>query len=519
LGPVDQQGGLAAAYDAVAYPGYAYAQTHPDRLATQARLFGLRPAPVDRCRVLEIGCGDGGNLIPMALGLPEAEFVGVDLAAAPVARGTALARELGADNVRLAQHDVQALPAELGAFDYVLAHGVYSWIPPKPRDALMAACAAHLAPDGVAYVSYNAYPGSYLRDMARDVMLFHVRHLDDPVKRVGQARSLMEMIVAANADTPYARALRDHMERLLAHRDWALFHDDLAAVNTPVYFHEFMEHAGRHGLQFLAEASLSQSHLPEVPVEVSEALNALPDDVVLREQYMDFVRNRMFRETLLCHADRRLERTISPEMLVGMWIASPVRAAQDEVEPGAATIFHGPRGSSVETADPLLQRTLTILGKSWPQAVAFEDLVERARLTAGRNRSIAEDRRRLGVVLLRAAAGSLVELHVHPPRPARRPGARPVASPLARLQAGRGDEAVTSLRHNSVRIEDPLAAFLLARLDGSRDRAALCDDVRAFVAAGGLEPSAGVSAPPDEELPAALDAALARLAELALLCE
>jgi methyltransferase-like protein/cyclopropane fatty-acyl-phospholipid synthase-like methyltransferase len=507
LGPEGEQGGVGTAYDAVAYPGYAYAQTHPDRLATQAALLGLHPAPVDRCRVLEIGCGDGGNLIPMALGLPGAELVGIDLAERPVARGTALARELGLANVTLRALDVRELPADLGPFDYVIAHGIYSWIPPEPRDALLAACGALLAPHGVAYVSYNAYPGSYLRDMARDVMLFHVRHLDDPATRVEQARALMQLVVDAQADTPYARVLREHMERLLAHREWALFHDDLAAVNTPVYFHEFVEHAARHGLRFLAEAELAESRLPELPEHVAAALEQLPDDVVLREQYMDFVRNRMFRQTLLCREDVEPRWTIGPEALASLWIASPVRPAESD---GELVTYHGPRGSAIDTADPLLQRTLTILGRFWPQAVAFEDLVERARRASPPPRPLAADRTRLGEVLLRAAGASLVELHTHPPRVARRPGERPEASPLARLQAGRGDAVVTSLRHRSVRIEDPLAAFLLTRLDGTRDRAALLTEVLAFA-----DEAEDVAAP--DELPAPLDRALDRLAELALL--
>jgi methyltransferase-like protein/cyclopropane fatty-acyl-phospholipid synthase-like methyltransferase len=503
------------AYDAVAYPGYAYARTHPDRLATQAVLFGLDPAPIDRCRVLEVGCGDGGNLIPMALDLTGSEFVGIDLAEQPVARGAALAHDLGLANVELHALDVQELPDGLGTFDYIVAHGLYSWIPPAARDALLAACRRQLAPQGVAFVSYNAYPGSYLRDMARDVLLFHVSKLDDPAMRVGQARALMELVVDAQADTPYARVLREHMERLLDHRDWALYHDDLAAVNTPVYFHEFVEHAGRHGLQFLAEAELAESQLPQVPDHVAAALEQLPDDVVLREQYMDFVRNRMFRQTLLCRAEARPRRTIGPEALAGLWIASPVRPA--EPRDGDLVTYHGPRGSAIETADPLLKRTLEIVGQFWPEAVAFEDLVERSRRAIESRHSPAEDRRRLGEVLLRAAAGSLIHLHTHPPSVARRAGERPAASPLARHQAGRGDQVVTTLRHGSVRIDDPLAAFLLTRLDGTRDRSTLLADVIAFVDGGGLDPSADVSAPPQDELPEALDQALDRLAELALL--
>jgi methyltransferase-like protein len=286
-------------------------------------------------------------------------------------------------------------------------------------------------------------------------------------------------------------------------------------VNTPVYFHEFVTHAGRHGLQFLSEAELAESQLPDVPEHVAAALDQLPDDVVLREQYMDFVRNRMFRQTLLCRAQARPRRTIGLDALSGLWIASPVRpAGADE---GGVVTYHGPRGSSLQTADPLLERALTILGRFWPQAVAFEDLVDRARRAIAPARSVAEDRRRLADVLLRAAAGSLVSLHTHPPAVARRAGERPATSPLARRQAANGEEIVTSLRHTSVRIDDPLAAFLLTRLDGARDRTTLLADVRAFVDGGGLDLAADVSAPPDDDLPEALDRALDRLAELALL--
>jgi cyclopropane fatty-acyl-phospholipid synthase-like methyltransferase len=140
------------AYDQVPYPGHPFAQAHPDRLATVATLFGLRPADPAACRVLELGCGDGGNLVPMALALPDSAFCGVDLSPSAIDRAQALSDELGLVNVDLRAADLAALP-DVGAFDYVIAHGVYSWIAPPARDALLAACRERLAPGGVAYVS------------------------------------------------------------------------------------------------------------------------------------------------------------------------------------------------------------------------------------------------------------------------------------------------------------------------------------------------------------------------------
>src|SRR5512141_2176499 len=93
-------------YDAVSYPGGVFSQTHPDRLATIAALYGFPAAPPERCRVLELGCGDGGNLIPMAYVLPESTFLGLDSAGSAVARGREQIAALGLTNVTLEHVDL-----------------------------------------------------------------------------------------------------------------------------------------------------------------------------------------------------------------------------------------------------------------------------------------------------------------------------------------------------------------------------------------------------------------------------
>lgn len=207
-------GAPGRAYEQLSYPGYAYAATHPARLEAIGRLFGLDPAPASSCRVLELGCGDGGNALSIAASLPGAAVVGVDAAGAAVARGAELARAAGLGNVELRAGDFESLSVEsLGEVDYVVAHGVYSWIPPAARVALLACVRRVLAPHGIAYVSYNAYPGSYLRDMARDMLRWHLRDVEDPAARLADAHELMETIVAIEDPSPYARVLREHMER------------------------------------------------------------------------------------------------------------------------------------------------------------------------------------------------------------------------------------------------------------------------------------------------------------------
>src|SRR5262249_14435050 len=157
--------------------------------------FGMRPADVSRCRVLELGCGDGLHLIAVALGLPEAECVGIDLATAGLRKGQAIIRELGLTNVTLRHMDLREVGQELGQFDFIIAHGIYSWVPPEARDKLLAICKENLTANGVAYVSYNAYPGSHFRDIVREMMRYHVRECPDPQQRVEQARELIRFLV------------------------------------------------------------------------------------------------------------------------------------------------------------------------------------------------------------------------------------------------------------------------------------------------------------------------------------
>lgn len=269
-------------YDAVRYPTYPRIETHPDRLATVATLFGMAPALVTSCRVLEIGCGDGGNLIPMAYFLPGSRFYGVDLAGAPITDGRRVIADLKLRNIELREVDFRELDRDAGEYDYIVAHGLYSWIPADVRDRLMSVCRELLAPQGVVYLSYNTWPGRHARHVLREMMLWHVRDIRAPRRRLCEARKLLRVI-----DSPDAR-------EMLARSDDILFHDDLAEVNEPVWFRDFAAHAAEHRLQYLGEAGPG------------------PRDPRADEQYSDFVRMRAFRQSLLCRAEVRLNRDVRP---------------------------------------------------------------------------------------------------------------------------------------------------------------------------------------------------------------
>ena len=457
-------------YDEVPYPGHPFAQTHPDRLASIGRLYGLAcPAPAGS-RVLELGCGDGGNLLPMALSLPRASFVGVDNSAQAIARARELAQAIGVANVRFELLGVEEYEPEPQSFDYVAAHGLYSWVPAPLRDRVLDLFAAALAPTGVAFVSFNVRPGHNPRQAIRELLFFELEGIDEPRARMAAARKLLaEVCEVWPGGEGLETTLGGQARMLLAQGDALFFHDTLSPVNHAPYFHEFAAHASAHGLRFLAEADFADMQTGGLPDELRVRI-AGAEDPLAREQLIDFLRQRMFRQTLLCHAGAPVDPVPHPRRVARLAVAGPVESSRDE-ETGRTT-FTASDGARVTTDHPVLVDALTRIGAAWPAALPIAAL-------AGDDGGEDFDARLMVVCesLLACAGAKLVRLHAHPPALAKRPGKRPRVSPLARLQA-RERDYVTTLWHTSIKLEDELGWRLLELLDGTRDRAALLAALR-----------------------------------------
>ncbi len=470
------------AYDEVAYPSYVYPQTHPDRLATLATLFGMNPAAVEECRVLELGCGAGGNLVPMAFGLRGSTFVGIDLAEGAISQGREMIRALELNNVTLQQLDLMALSTELGQFDYIIAHGLFSWVPEVARDRILAICRSHLAPQGVAYISYNAYPGCRLREIIRDIMLFHTKDTKNVAEKVGQSRAVIKWVAKAQKDTnAYGTFLGEMNARLQNRAVGSIYHDELADINVPFYFHEFAKHASQHGLQFLSEADRFEwSIVSGVSDEAVRQLDQLgEEDVLAREQYLDFLKGRSFRQTLLCHHEVDLSRRNDAQRLRTLLVKSQVQPSSSapDIKSKSVEEFRAKNGASAATNLPLSKASFLYLGQIYPRAVGLEELVLQARALAGANETtLAEDTATLADVMLKTYEVGVVELHMREPTYTIEPGDFPLASSIARLQLKQSN-VITTLFHNSLRLEDELARKLLSLLDGTRDRSALIQEL------------------------------------------
>jgi len=473
--------GPLTAYDVVAYPGHAYPQTHPTRLGAIAQLLGLAAAPAEQCRVLELACGDGANLIPMAIALPESRFVGVDLAASAIAAGRELIAELGLRNIELHAQDASALGSDFGQFDYVIAHGVYSWVPETVRDGLLATIQARLTNHGVGFVSFSAYPGAYFRQLARELMLFHTDPAEAPAARLGQGIDFLRFVRENHGSTTaYSATLDQELERITKAAPGYVLHDDFSENNDPVYFSAFAEHLAAHNLQYLADATFDfffDRRLSGVVCDKIAKLSA--SNIVAEQQYLDMLRGTPFRQVLICHAEAEIDRHLDPKrflsLQVNAWLAPTV--PNPNVADESSVIFRTSDGTEVETSEPLAKALLAELAQTYPAPLRVQTLLDHALKRLGHEPRQEQDyaAHALGILkstLLSGAATQLLSLWYGEQSGAQSAGERPLASPLARLQASRG-ESVTSLRHTTVRLTDAPARHLLVLMDGKRTRAQL----------------------------------------------
>jgi len=459
-------------YDSLAYPGNSYPDTHPDRLAAMAILHGLSPAAVAHCRVLEVACNEGANLIPMAYAMPESEFVGFDLARSPIERGQARIQDLGLKNIRIFQGNLLEVGAELGSFDYIIAHGFYAWVPEPARDRLLALCGELLTANGVGFVSYNALPGGHLRSMIREMMLFSAEGVDDPRRRVADGMAFLQFVAETRAEGDPIRVMLEERLKRMENRDpGGTFHDELSDAYHPVQFSEFAEHARKHGLQYLCEAVLPPPDDASHRDDLRPALESVAgDDIVRQEQMLDFVRMRMYRQTLLCRAERVVRRDFAVECVRELLLASPARSTPGEK--AGAKVFTLPGGTKIETNHAAVLGLLETLESAWPCALRFDEL--EARL-AGVGFALNDEGMTL---LMRLAAARMIEFHAWRAPVARVISERPRASACSRDES-RMRTQVATLLHGTFGFEDSLIRSFLQLLDGTRDRKALLESLQA----------------------------------------
>ncbi|WP_411882657.1 methyltransferase regulatory domain-containing protein [Polaromonas sp. YR568] len=298
---------LQQSYDEVPYASHPFPQSAPEHLEAVATLFGLAPTPPANARVLELGCAAGGNIIPFGLRHPHAQVLGLDLSAVQIEQGLARVRQLGITNLELRRMNLEDVDASLGSFDYIICHGVFSWVPDPVRQAILRICSTHLSPGGIAYISYNTYPGWKAREIVRDAMLFRAEAHTAPADRLAYARGMLDFLVQTSPEGGLLRkALDEVMPTIQSAGPTYLMHEFLEHCNQPLYFRDFVASARAQGLDYLGDAEPQTMFVGNHGAQVAEPLlKEAGSDQVLMEQYLDFLTNRGFRQSLLIHAGEK----------------------------------------------------------------------------------------------------------------------------------------------------------------------------------------------------------------------
>lgn len=474
---------LKEAYEAVPYDGRPNASSHPDRLRAIAILHGLDPLPADAPAVLELGCGDGSNLLPMAAALPRGRFVGIDLSGRLIESARAMAEAAGLTNVTLLHGDARTLAAGQGTFDAIIAHGFYSWVPPDVREAMFATMARQLSPTGVGFVSYNTLPGCWIRRIGWDAMAFAVRDEADPARRVAGARDAIGMLVEAWRGLPaQAGVVADSFARETERTDGGFAHDNLSAVNEPVYHVQFDAHARRHGLAPFADAeptTLSRAGVgPALADRIARA------DAVGQAQWLDFVHARTLRQSLVVPVARAATAVLDPAATARLHFSATAAHMQRAMHGGAAAGGGDPVGRRLAEAFPAPVPCAALASVLADAGVAREAIPAR---------------------VVAACIDGVADVHAMPIPMAVRPSSRPRASAMARWQATHRP-FVANLRHVSVRLADATAARVLVLCDGSRSPAAIANEL-----------ASSLDAAERGDARAAIDRRLGQLASAALL--
>lgn len=410
----------------------------------------------------------------MAEYLPNASFLGIDLSINQIAEGNKLLKTLELSNIELRCQDVLDFNEET-KFDFIIVHGIYSWVPAPVQEKILAISKKNLSPDGVAYISYNVLPGWHMRGMIRDMMLYHSSKFPDNASKIQQAKGLLEFLSKSvqGDQNPYGIFLKSELELLRKQNDSYFFHEFLEENNFPVYFHEFCAAVNRNGLKYLGDSDVRTMSTRDLTSEAQQLLTTTPS-MIETEQYMDFLRNRMFRTSLIVHDDKKPIYNLNTADIVKFNVTSNLTPAEQNMDlhssnPGQ---FIAHDGTTIGTTEPLIKAALLCLFESSPNSMTINEIITAARKKLGLNPPLAAEEAakvtaQLGQTLITAFTSlpvGALELTTRPINRSCLVSLKPRAFKFAQIQAVTLG-MVTNPRHQMIKLGD-FEKVLLPMLDG-----------------------------------------------------
>lgn len=468
-------------YDETPYQSYPYAQSSPEKLATLGTLFGMTPPKIETARVLELGCAEGGNIIPHAVHYPKGKYVGVDLSKVQIDAGLANIKALGLKNIELKHCSITDIDESFGKFDYIICHGVLSWVPEIVRQKILEISNKNLTENGIVYISYNTLPGWNMVRTIRDMMLYHSKNFEAPDEKVSQSRALLEFVKEslASSESPYSKVLAQEAELLAKQGDHYLRHDHLEDENKQYYFNEFMTEATNNDMQYLSDTSLTSMYLGNMGAKIAEKLQNL-NDIVRTEQYMDYITNRRFRSTLLCHKNIKLNRALNNDdakrFSLSLDITAEKTSSEVNLEDNSELkfFFKGNKEQNIGTSSPWLKAVFYVFIENKGFPLSFKTLIEKANNKFSVNRAA-----QIEIDFLKNAMNLImkgyIEISLQERDKEKVQLEKPVLSILAAHQIKNPASTwVTNISHAPVAI-NALDKFALKYMDGKNNKQQILD--------------------------------------------
>ena len=453
-------------YDEVPYHSFPNALLQPSRLGAVATLCGHDAVDPGRARVLEIGCATGGHLIPIAARYPAAQFVGIDVSGVQIEQGRSRIAALGLDNIRLDTLSIADITEPDASFDYIICHGVFSWVPTGIREAILQQCRRLLTPQGLAVISFNVLPGWRMLQVFRDSAILHCRQFATPGEKARNMRALFDALSKYTSEqTSYGKIWRKELGLLTANPDFYLLHELLEDSNTPMTFSAFNGEITAHGLQYLADANLLAGIPENAGDDRGSLIRALAgDDRLSIEQYTDIVLGRTFRSAIVVRAEIPQRPEPAPHLprLSGMHLVVPMNLEVKELGDGRCSLVDGKAGE-IDINGPHAAAVVRKMIARRPSTCSYAELVEAS--------GEAEARRQAADCLHRLVAMGVIDASLDGLDCGGWPSTHPRAWPVALADARAGDGYTVSQRHESVQLNER-SRYLLRGCDGTRPVAA-----------------------------------------------
>lgn len=361
-------------------PGRLAPDHSPQHLRATAHLYGLATSPLADARVLVLGCGTAEGMLPFSLAHPRSRLVGIDISEQLIRSGIDIINRLKLDNIALHCQDYGSLDESLGQFDYIIATGLYSYLPSQTAEYLLDYCCRHLSPVGVLYVDYHIHPGAKAQEIVRDAVMLHAHSAKTDAELKASAQAVLTLfgdgVAGLNPMGTAVGVMARQLEAQLCASDGIGMPHPLA--NSACYFVEFADRATKAGLTYVGDSQpLSEIALNfGQGVSLSNSLLTLGQPAILKQQYLDFANGRGFRQSILTSQARATEILPRPDMARMQdlrWASGLQRLAGYRTDAGVTYVNH--LGHGLTTADIATQAVVDSLAHVWPGSLSYANLL------------------------------------------------------------------------------------------------------------------------------------------------